>query len=189
MQNGVVLARNYSTKESERAYAAVIRAGPSPKSLAILHSLPPNQFYNHMPAAELRRKLPSRFWDGAFKFAIERHPYEKVVSMAYMLAAQNPMRLDFDNWVEQAIEGSAFDHRLYFIDGKIAVDQILRYEALDTDLAAVTSMLGLPTLTLPKAKSHYRTDRRPADEILSKRSKRKIVDAFALTFEIMHYQR
>ena len=48
-------------------------------------------------------------------------------------------------------------HRIYRLDGAVAVDRVLRYESLDDELAAVWSELGLPgTPDLPHAKAGTR---------------------------------
>ncbi len=52
----------------------------------------------------------------------------------------------------------------------VAVDQILRLQAFEDDLKAVTDRLGLSLpAALPRAKGGFRTERRPAREILSDR--------------------
>ena len=72
-------------------------------------------------------------------------------------------------------KGGYRNYDLYAIDGKIAADVVLRYESLQADLSAVLARLSLPTdAQLPKAKSHFRDDRRPAREILSRDQKRFI---------------
>lgn len=146
-------------------------------------------FRNHMTAADLRQRLPQDFWRAAYKFTIERHPYEKVVSRAYW-SARAPGAPDIAERIETAVSDTRADVAIYSIDGAVAVDEILRQEHLEDDLRRVARKLDLSLpAELPKAKGRFRTDRRPAAEILSERQKRIVYERNAETFERMGYQR
>ena len=127
----------------------------------------------------------------AFKFAVDRHPYEKVVSLVYwrkraeIAAGASPH--DFLDEYVRAGEYRNFD--LYAADGKLLVDRVLRYEELWPELAALAQRWGKPLPQVPpRAKGDYRKDRRPAAELLSSAQKRTICEICHEEFALHGYQ-
>ena len=189
MTHGVMQARNFADNQTMAIVKRALLLGDIEKTQAVLRPLPRHRFYNHMPLYEVKQFVPPKFWRSAFKFAVERHPYEKVVSWAFMRMDDKVETLStFDACVDTAIASLSTDPRLYLVDGKIGVDRLLRYESLDADITSAMTRLGLPPLTLPRAKGHHRKDNRPAREILTLAQRSKIVSAFKLTFDIMGYK-
>jgi hypothetical protein len=187
---GMVRARNYADPHTEAAFAAAVVKRDDRAARTVMNSLPDaGHFYNHMAAFDARLKLPAAFWSGAFKFAVERHPYEKAVSWTWFHLHR--IKRPPGDFAAIFADAPQFidDTPLYLSDGKVAVDRLLRYEALDVELAEVTAKLGLPALNLPRAKGQFRQDPRPAGEILTQAQKRMIHAATARTFEIMGYER
>src|SRR5690606_22334803 len=92
--------------------------------------------------------------------------------------------------IDHAIENPTFpNYPTYMQGGKVLVDKFIRYEHLTEDLAAIASAVGASVPeALPQAKARVRTDRRPAEEVLSRKQKRRIRDLTAPEFEIMGYQ-
>ena len=76
---------------------------------------------------------------------------------------------------------------MYRIRGRLAVDRVLRYEHLDTELAEVWQHLGLPgEPDLPRAKGHAR----PAGhyrELYSDTSRERVATVFADAIEDFDY--
>src|SRR5689334_9226854 len=83
--DGVVGARNYvSDPAIVAAYErAILERDEAGFARARGRNRRAGGFYNHMPAAEIRAKLTPELWASAFKFTVERHPFEKVVSRAF----------------------------------------------------------------------------------------------------------
>ncbi len=77
---------------------------------------------------------------------------------------------------------------MYRIRGRLAVDRVLRYERLDTELAEVWEQLDLPgEPDLPRAKSHAR----PAGhyrELYSDASRERVGLVFADAIEAFDYE-
>ena len=104
-----------------------------------------NEYYNHMPATLARRMLGEAFWQKAHKWTIERHPYEKAVSQAYfkMWFMGKPVAA-FQDMLDELIAGNEIDNSdLYTIDGKVALDEIIRQEDLPGSFQAVLAKSGL----------------------------------------------
>src|SRR5437773_9827346 len=73
---------------------------------------------------------------------------------------------------------------------KIIVDRVLRYENLLTELGEVFSQLKIRfegTLGV-QAKSGYRTDRRPYQEVFNEKQRRIVKEAFAKEIELHGYR-
>jgi hypothetical protein len=189
---GKVAARNYvADADIAAAFSkAVLSEDEEAFKRAKRRSRAAGGFYNHMPASEIKAKLPAAFWDSAFKFTVERHPYEKVVSRAFFhrgdLSSSEEIRDLIDRYAKR---NSNEDIGLYSIDGEIIVDDILRQENLIDDLKRTAGKLGfeIPE-ALPRAKSKYRSDRRPAREILTDEQKQRIYERHRRTFELLNYE-
>ena len=150
----------------------------------------------HTKAEQIRRMVPRKFWKGAFKFTSERHPYEKAVSLAYYRmgkpgkAEQNQSR-PFEEMLDSVIAGEGYcGFRYYSINGRPVVDDFIRQESLSADLKRIGEKLGLSIPDeLPRRKSRYREDRRPAHEILSAAQKDIIFAKCKPEFELLGYER
>lgn len=149
-------------------------------------------WFTHMTAAETKARLDPVFWARAFKFTIERHPYEKAVSQAYFSwVLRGPQSgLDFAAFFDRAVrQGPYFNSRFYMIDGRPALDRVLRYERLEQELGEVVARLGLrPPEALPRIKGAYRADRRPAREILTEEQRAVIHERCRDEFDFMGYE-
>lgn len=115
-------------------------------------------FYNHMPARRVRALLGEEVWRGYYKFAFERNPWDRQVSLyfwRYPDAAARPSFRDFilnPRWRRTVPN---FD--IYGIQGTIAVDFVGRYESLEDDLCGVFERLGIESEpNLPRLKSGTR---------------------------------
>lgn len=186
------LPRNYSTDPAaEAAYRAAIRQDrlddhgnclePSPQADRI--------FFNHMPAGPARRALGEAFWDRAFKFSMERHPYEKVVSLAYF-RMPGAAGGDFARLLDEEVERGAYrNFDIYSIDGSTAVDFIIRYEALEAGIRHVERVTGCADILarMPFTKNTQRRDRRSAREILNRAQKLIVRERCSEEFALFNY--
>jgi hypothetical protein len=148
------------------------------------------RFYNHMPADEVRRELPE-LWDRAFKFAVERHPYDKVVSRAWWAIGRNnldPGRLGaaIDSTIGQRYY---LNYPIYMIDGRVAVDDLWPYEDAWARMAELAGRLGVPIpAEKPRAKAGYRPDRRGATDFLTKEQRDRIRRDAQVEFDLLGYE-
>lgn len=118
----------------------------------------PRRAFNHMSARLARDVVGTRVWRSYYKFAIERNPWDAVVSLYYWKYKDRETLPDFEQYVaEEWIEQLANNSRMYRIRGRLAVDRVLRYESLADELGEVWEHLGLPgTPDLPHAKGQAR---------------------------------
>ncbi len=149
-------------------------------------------FYNHMSAEELSQKMESAFWAGALKLTVERHPYEKVVSQTYYrLNKRQRTNGDFDKHLDRMVrKGDYVGFERWSIAGKSIIDEFIRQETLQADMARIGERLGITMpAELPRLKSRSRIDRRPAREILNDEQKQIVFERCRQEFEILGYER
>jgi len=147
------------------------------------------KFYNHMPAREVKQRVPADVWNSYFKFCVERNPWDKVLSHYNMHAAREGGRLSLDEYLAR---GRFPINDFRYLDrsrSKIIVDRIVRYEHLLADLGEIFAQLNIPfdgTLGVA-AKSDYRADRRPYQEVFNDQQRRIVEKAFAKEIELHGY--
>lgn len=164
---GFVSSQNFNKTYSEigardvyhTVRGTVRRFVRNPKAASLVW---PKKFYNHIPAKLVRERIGKKTWDSYFKFSIERNPWDIAVSMYYWKVRQNQQ--EFKDFIYKGGAYSASNYDSYCIDGVPALDMVMRYEELESDLAAVSHNLGLPrdlneTMKEVRAKGQYRKHR------------------------------
>jgi hypothetical protein len=148
------------------------------------------KFYNHMPAREVKNRVPADVWNGYFKFCVERNPWDKVLSHYHMHAARAGGGLSLDEYFAHGRFPINYFRYLDHSGEKVIVDRVVRYENLLAELREVFAYLNIPfdgTLGV-EAKSDYRTDRRPYQEVFNDQQRRLIEKAFAKEIELHGYR-
>lgn len=139
-------------------------------------------YYNHMPAHEIRDRIGPDIWNSYFKFCVERNPWEKTLSYYHMKNFRENNGLTFDRY----LAGKEFPINFpkYTEPGnpnKIIVNRVLYYEHLMEQLGQVFQELGIPfqgSLGV-NAKSEYRIDRRPYQEVYTPEQAKLIGNIFS----------
>lgn len=112
------------------------------------------RFLNHMSASKVKNRVTKDVWDNYQKFAVERNPWDKVVSWYNMVKKRNGLNLSFSDFIRTY--PLPVDH-LKYMDvnaNEIIIDRIVRYECLNDDLAEIFNSKGISFDTLKvKAKS------------------------------------
>lgn len=147
------------------------------------------KFYNHIPAALVRTRIAPDIWEHYFKFCVERNPWDKTLSHYAMIRARAGGQLSFDAYLANGFFCTDFD-KYTDAAGNLLVDEVLRYETLNQDLARVFQRLGIPfsgDLGV-RAKSEYRQDRRPYQEHYTPRQRAIIEQAFAREIAMFDYK-
>ena len=124
----------------------------------------PRRAFNHMPSSMVRQLVGRETWEGYYTFAVERNPWDAVVSLYHWRNRPENRQGDaeppaFADFVHEPVvaELAAKNFRGYRINGEIAVDRVLRYESLAAEVGEVWDHLGLPgEPALPRAKGGSR---------------------------------
>ena len=148
------------------------------------------KFYNHMPASEVRYRVPAAVWNSYFKFCVERNPWDKVLSHYHMHAAREGGSLSLDEYLARGRFPVNYFRYTDRSGTRIIVDRVLHYENLLAELSEVFSQLRIPfdgSLGVA-AKSEYRTDRRPYQEVFNEEQQKIVQQAFAKEIELHGYR-
>jgi hypothetical protein len=150
--------------------------------------VPGRRAFNHMSASAARRLLGQEVWDGYFKFAVERNPWDQVAS-SYRYSNRRPeWSVPFGTFVRShRLEKLAKNQHIYRLRGQVAVDRVCLFESLVPDIAEVCELVGLPSLELPHAKSspdrgHYRELYEPSDVEVVRKVFADTIDTFGYEF-------
>jgi hypothetical protein len=148
------------------------------------------KFYNHMPAREVKNRVSADIWNSYFKFCVERNPWDKVLSHYHMHAARADGALSLDEYLARGRFPINYFRYTDRSGRKVIVDRVVRYENLLSELGEVFARLNIPfngTLS-SAAKSEYRTDRRPYQEVFNELQRRIVENAFAREIELHRYR-
>lgn len=148
------------------------------------------QFYNHVPAVDVRAAVGNAVWNEYFTFSMERHPYEKVISLVYY-HARNKKNWNFDKELKRVLKKDNYVNYPVYSDGEARiVDYIVNYERLEDELVSLGERLGFDLASsYPKTKHKHRSDRRPARELLSDTAKEEIYRKCRVEFEALGFER
>lgn len=146
------------------------------------------KYYNHMPASQIKTNIGADIWHAYFKFCVERNPWDRAVSL-YYFTHRTEFRPPISEFIKspavQALNRLGCD--LYTLDGRVAVDHILRWENLTNELEQTRLLLGMPKLHLPHAKSRFRVDKRSYKDILSTTDMLRIGNLCSDTIKLLNY--
>lgn len=160
----------------------------------------------HETASDIRNRLGARRWEGKFKFAFVRNPWDRAVSLFHFAAGPSRglcnsryIALSFREWLKFAYVDR---HPLYFdfphsfgpqlewisdLDGNVIVDFVGRFENLRQDFATICARLGLSTAVLPHygASKHddYRSYYKDEDVDIIAKWYKKDIEHFGYAFE------
>jgi DNA-binding cell septation regulator SpoVG len=150
-------------QHTPRQVAAMVRRRKAP------------QYFNHIPAAQVRRAIGRDVWDSYFKFTIERNPFDKAVSGYWYYTKKKDQRPKLEDFLLGLPPKTMSDWHIYSIGQEIAVDFVARQERLVHDLDLLSARLGI-NISMPstRAKGGHRQDRRHFSESLTPLARSRI---------------
>lgn len=134
------------------------------------------KFPRHARIIAAREMLPPEIFNQLFKFSVVRNPWDMQVSSFHHLHKEHPEAVeglkDFKDFIRHKLDPdrppnphldvsaiSQIDF-LRDLDGRVLVDDLVRFESLHTDYERVVSKIGLKN---PPPLPHKRKGRRKAD--------------------------
>jgi hypothetical protein len=191
--NGRPLFQNFSSAPEleEKLRQAIAIADNGARAEVNERIAPHIKFTNHLDACRIKQRLAPHFWERAHKFTIERHPYEKAISLEYFLYKPRIAKFkSFEKHVDEVVQrGSYTGLRYYTIDGQVVVDEFLRCETLEKDLRRLAENLRVPLQDgMIVSKNQTRKDRRPARDILTDSQKKIIRTRCEGEFELFAHE-
>ena len=147
------------------------------------------KFRNHLPAVNVKSRIARSVWDNYFKFCVERNPWDKTLSDYYMRQWRRGGQLSLDQYFAQ--QHFCFNYPIYTdYQNNVLVDRIVKYETLINGLGEIFNLLGIPfngSLGV-HAKSEYRLDRRPYQEVYTEDQKAIVQRVFETEIRMHGYQ-
>jgi Sulfotransferase family len=118
----------------------------------------PRILNNHTPASVIIKTVGQHVWDDYTTFTVERNPWDRAVSLYYFMHDKNSREApSFSQFLKESPPGHLSNFHLYAIDGKIAVDRVVRYEDLLIGLADIWTSVGIrDPVELPHSKGQFR---------------------------------
>lgn len=197
-------ARNFAKNPAEEdRLNALIAAGDTELAMGVLADME-TVFSNHMPAIRIARLLPANFWESAFKFTVDRHPYSFIASAVNFKAKSynaGTIRKMSPQGFSTALQGiidrgklPGLRNSLMYLDknGDLLVDFVMRYEHLEEDLGYCLQKVGADpkiTSSLASFKSVSRFTHKDAAEMMTQEQRDTIYNVFRQTFEMFGYER
>jgi hypothetical protein len=152
---------------------------------------PSKDFFNHMPAALVRKYIGPRLWQSYCKVGFVRNPWDREVSW-YLWRNRETGERSVEGFRRHVLSGPVQNEwGIISIDDEMSLDFVGRYETLDEDFAKLLKMLGYNgSVPLARAKvgsrsaneRDYRRFYDGATRELVGRRQAKMVEAFGYTF-------
>jgi hypothetical protein len=153
------------------------------------------EWWNHMPAMQIRQKLGPQMFDSYFKFCCVRNPFDKTLSAYFWyddlrqidLPRTMPEAERFQTWLEE--KGPPLDRNKYCIAGRYVMDDVVRHESLPADMERICGKLGVAwePERLPKFKVGVRPEGRTFDEMYTPRARALVREKYAFELELFGY--
>jgi len=124
------------------------------------HPLPGTEFRAHMPAQELKSILGDDIWEGYYKFANVRNPFDTVVSQYFDQKPYYKEDLTFEVWWWEKRPRDDIIWNIIEINDCLVTDYVIRYETLLDDVERVCELLEINFD--PTAFPQLRTTERPS---------------------------
>jgi hypothetical protein len=152
--------------------------------------------HTHATASQVRDVLGRKTFDSYYKFAVERNPWDRQVSLYAHRAWKKGKPADhFDGDMRSRLYRNTEYVRLnnwsiYATGGDIVADRVMRYERLSDEIDTLFATLGIPgPIEMPRLRSyisdrpHYSTYYSDATRDLVAGWYAREIDALGYTFE------
>lgn len=164
----------------------------------------------HMTARAVQEQVGDDIWNSYFKFSVVRNPYDRLHSLWWNgryvgkkhelafpefadYALQRTLKARIQNWRKrQWTIHQRFWPQAQFLrskNGKIEMDQILKFESIADDFAELAQRIGLPSTQLPKVlmKNRKPQSRRHYADDYDDRSRAIVADYYRDDIEAFDY--
>lgn len=157
------------------------------------------RFYHHIPAYKIKRRVKEEVWDSYYKFAVERNPWEKVISGWFYYRNFYNKDLTLDKYLKfckrrkkRRGRGTGVCPYNYpnYTDpktGEVLVDRVLRYENLSEEFSEVLAEVGINSKSKLDVYAKKGGERKKYTEYYSKVQRELVGEMFAKEIELHGY--
>lgn len=153
-------------------------------------------YKNHMTLEEVRNELKNmNKFNSYFKFCVEREPVDKLLSYFYWKNRNDLTSIHFKRYIDFLWENfifqlysNNFNFHHWTIDGKLAVDKILKYENLKEELTQTCKQLGFDIELTATAKTSLRKNKQLPKPKITKEQIKKIYDNWKISNSFTGYK-
>lgn len=159
-----------------------------------------SEWQGHMTAKECREKMDADMWSNYYKFITIRNPFPRLVSAFQVkgLDGKESIELDFEVQKERfkpwllTTRSALSDIDRYMIDGEVVIDDAIRFEHMNEDLARILAHLNMPAFEedrMPhfRASKNRKKARLPYQEYYDDETEAFIRETFAWEIEKFGY--
>jgi len=156
-----------------------------------------DKLYSHLTAEQIKELVSEEIWHSYFKFSVIRNPFDRLISR-YFFSKKKENPKYFEDMDEQGVikEFRSFIKQRKYpiadhlkINGQLALDFLIRYETLNSDIEHVANHLGVEfkSTDLPTFKSEYRISSFTPDMLYDELSIAYVNDTYAEEIETFGY--
>jgi hypothetical protein len=157
------------------------------------------KFYHHIPAWRIRERVSPKVWNTYFKFAVERNPWDKVISGWFYDKEWYNSDLTLDEYLDfcerrirKSIRGSGRCPYNYpnYIDphtGKVMVDRIIKYENLYKEFKEILDTIGIESKSGLDVFAKKSSRERDYIEFYNEQQKDRVGELFKKEIELHGY--
>ena len=106
-------------------------------------------YFEHMTAVDARKQIGDAIWNGYFKFTIVRNPFDRMLSRYFWSMKARPQHREdwgietLDQFLRYRAEYVNENWLIYTQGDQIVVDDTVRFERFEADLARISDRIGL----------------------------------------------
>lgn len=138
-----------------------------------LYSKSSARYYNHMTPSAIKWRGGGVMLRDAFLVSMVRHPYEQIVSWAWHQKKLHNIDGPLSGVIDRGL--ALPSPNMPYLFNKRRPDFVIRYETMAEDLAKLSDRAGIDLAAhMTNAKGSYRSDRKPASDMLSVAQKKAL---------------
>lgn len=185
-ETGTYIGSKYDIS-SKRLFAAIAKSGGYSFELR-----------QHAAARSVRKHVGRDTFGAYFKFALERNPWDRMVSLYFWRWKNEPGRPSFSEFVngllapvdeKKALKNHGHSNwKIYTIGGKVCVDFLGKYESFADAIDQISSKIGIRiTDHMPRAKSGISPSRKKVMDFYDDSTREIVANVFKKEIELLNY--